>query len=799
MEYLDTARAELLLRQAEGTNEAFLNALTDEICILDGAGRIVAVNEAWKRTSAQGGEVYVSRAEVGENYLDVCRSAGAAGLPEAEQALQGVTAVLRKSTETVSLEYERNSEMGRQWFRLTVTALSQLPGALLSHRDITARRKVEEALRLSGEVDPKQFMSPFFESFLPSLVKNLAIALNTRQAFVTEVLDHTGSRVRLLGLWSGEGFGELFAYETAGTPCAQALSGRTTVFPSGLQKLFPDDEWFRVVGAESYIAVPLIDSSGKVMGHLGAVDDKPLTDAPFAETTLKVFASRATPELERQLLARRHADQAYLIDNAPDAIVGTNQNLEITYWNKSAEKLYGWPAGEAIGRHALEVMGTQPASSQAVRAAVQEGGFRGEITQMRRDGSVIEVDATVMAFRGPDGEASGLISINRDITERKQVELALQQSERENEAILQAIPDMMFRMDGDGTFLDFKPARDIQPLIPSTEFLGKRVQDVMPGDLGSKLYEAIQSSLRTSQTLTVNYQLVEEGLLRDYEARLIPTGENEVLSIIRDYTGSKQQAGEASSPGRSLVKNGYVVAGAVRRPGDKPKILVVDQDVQALRFLRRALDHSSRRPIVTSDPEEAVRLAELETPDLVLLDLMLPGEGSFELFREIRQTSPRAAIIVMVPGDREEEAVEALRIGAEDYIRKPILPAEMDARIEAALRRNEARNTPEAELIELGDLVIDASARQVTVAGKPVELTPTEYKLLLEMAQSAGRVLTHHQILDRVWGSGYTDDHELLRSFIRSLRRKLGDHPDNPKFLRSERGVGYRLLNSVKA
>jgi two-component system KDP operon response regulator KdpE len=786
---LDSIRAEQLLSQAESSREAFLDALSDEVAVLDSAGRIVAVNEAWKRFARDNGDESLQSTGVGQNYLDVCLNAAAAGHEDAEKAIEGLRGVLKKAAEQFVMEYECSSPGERRWFLFTATSLAHMAGALISHRNITERRKLEEVLRLSGEVDT---VSPLFESFLPALVRNLALALNARHAFLSELLDQATGRVRLLTHWTGDGYGPLREYNLKGIPAEQVLSGRTCIFPSGVQKLFPDDPRLKDIDAESYIAVPLLDAGGRPLGHIGVIDTKPLADVSFAETTLRVFAARITPELERRNAERRLAEQSRLIHNAPDAVIATDENLVITYWNKAAEKTYGWRAHEALGRTVIDVL--KPEFSEAERADLQRlllerGEAALEVVHHRKDGSPIEIGVTIMALRNHDQHVSGVVSVNRDITAHKVAERALRQAEQKNAAILEAIPDLMFTLDGRGRFLSFTPAQGFQPFVQPSAFLGKHVGEVMPPDIAASAMKAIDACLRSGQTQTCEYQLVDDGLTMDFECRIVRIGPDEVLAVIRDYTAQKQQEREALERRTAMLS----AQGRVTRAGDKPRLLIVDEDVKTLRFLRRALEQSGNRATVTSDPAEALSLVELQDPDLILLDIALANGNGFELFREVRRFSG-VPIIAVADADHVDDAVRALRAGADDYITKPFSPAELIARVEAALHRRQAPERAPSEPREFGELVVDPVARLVTVGGNPISLTATEYRLLLELADSTGRVLTHNEILDRVWGPGYAGQYDLLRSFVRTLRRKLGDDARHPRFVLSERGVGYRLV-----
>jgi two-component system KDP operon response regulator KdpE len=172
---------------------------------------------------------------------------------------------------------------------------------------------------------------------------------------------------------------------------------------------------------------------------------------------------------------------------------------------------------------------------------------------------------------------------------------------------------------------------------------------------------------------------------------------------------------------------------------------------------------------------------------------MMPGTSGFELLRQVREFSG-VPVIFVTARDRDEDTVQALRMGADDYITKPFSPSELLARIEATLRRRVLSDQVEVRPpLVLDGLTINFVQRRVTVNGQPVSLSATEYKILYELASHAGMVLTHGQILQRVWGPEYSGETELVRSFIRNLRRKLGDEARNPRYIFTEPQVGYRM------
>ena len=231
-------------------------------------------------------------------------------------------------------------------------------------------------------------------------------------------------------------------------------------------------------------------------------------------------------------------------------------------------------------------------------------------------------------------------------------------------------------------------------------------------------------------------------------------------------------------------------------PGEAPEavpILVVDDDPETLRHVRDTLAEAGYAPLVTGDPRELPRLIRAEKPRLVLLDLMLPGTDGVELMQTVPELADLPVIFISGYG-RDETIARALESGADDYVVKPFSPTELTARIRAALRR---RLTP-APFV-LGELAIDHDRRRVSVAGRPVTLTPTEYKLLRVLAQGAGRVLTHQALLRQVWAGRSYSNPKIVRAYVKRLRNKLGDDAARPAWIFNERGVGYRMARPGEA
>jgi two-component system, OmpR family, KDP operon response regulator KdpE len=225
----------------------------------------------------------------------------------------------------------------------------------------------------------------------------------------------------------------------------------------------------------------------------------------------------------------------------------------------------------------------------------------------------------------------------------------------------------------------------------------------------------------------------------------------------------------------------------------EPLILLVEDEPQMRRFLRASLGSHGFRLLETDRAAEAITLASSHNPEVILLDLGLPDGDGIDLTRRLREWT-RVPIIVLSARGREDDKVAALDAGADDYLTKPFGMNELLARIRVALRH--AHRGTEAQVFELGGLRVDFVRRTVTVEGREVHLTPIEYRLLAYLAQHAGRVLTHRQILQEVWGPGQASQTHYVRVHMAELRKKIEADPARPKLLVTEPGVGYRLRDA---
>jgi two-component system KDP operon response regulator KdpE len=224
-----------------------------------------------------------------------------------------------------------------------------------------------------------------------------------------------------------------------------------------------------------------------------------------------------------------------------------------------------------------------------------------------------------------------------------------------------------------------------------------------------------------------------------------------------------------------------------------PHVLVIDDEPQILRALRTILSAKQFRVSTASRGEEGLALAAAQPPDVVILDLTLPDLDGFEVCARLREWT-QVPIIVLSVRDGEGDKVRALDRGADDYLTKPFGIEELLARIRVALRHSAQAQGVRQTVVKAGSLEIDLTQHRVLKSGAEVKLTGTEFKLLAYLIANAGRVLTHRSLLTSVWGPADADHVEYLRVFIRQLRKKLEDNPEEPLFLRTEPGVGYRFV-----
>jgi two-component system KDP operon response regulator KdpE len=224
----------------------------------------------------------------------------------------------------------------------------------------------------------------------------------------------------------------------------------------------------------------------------------------------------------------------------------------------------------------------------------------------------------------------------------------------------------------------------------------------------------------------------------------------------------------------------------------KHLILLVDDDVPILRLVRAKLQADGYSVMTAGSGQEALAALEQERPDLVVLDLMMPGMDGFETMRRIREDS-NVPIILLTACSGASDKIQGLDLGADDYVTKPFNPDELSSRIAAILRRTTGASKPENQVLRYPQVTIDLEKRRITVAEQEVHLSRTEWELLHQLASHTGRVMLHAELLTRIWGPEFRDETHYLRTWVSRLRKKLGDVQEPPTLITTFPRIGYRL------
>jgi two-component system, OmpR family, alkaline phosphatase synthesis response regulator PhoP len=223
-------------------------------------------------------------------------------------------------------------------------------------------------------------------------------------------------------------------------------------------------------------------------------------------------------------------------------------------------------------------------------------------------------------------------------------------------------------------------------------------------------------------------------------------------------------------------------------------ILVVEDEIKIARLVRDYLEHAGFEVIVTGDGQSALASVRGSKPDLMVLDLGLPGTDGLDVTREVRRTSNVPIVILTARGD-ESDRVAGLELGADDYVVKPFSPKELVARVRAVLRRTESATAGGPEMLRAADVEVDSVRMRVSVAGRPVQLTPTEFELLKTLVRQPGRVFTRGQLLDAVHGVAIESYERAIDAHVKNLRKKIEPLPGRPRYLLTVHGVGYRFAD----
>ena len=228
------------------------------------------------------------------------------------------------------------------------------------------------------------------------------------------------------------------------------------------------------------------------------------------------------------------------------------------------------------------------------------------------------------------------------------------------------------------------------------------------------------------------------------------------------------------------------------------RILVVDDEKRMIDFIRMNLELEGFHVLEADNGVEALDQVRKHIPDLIILDVMMPQLDGFEVLRMLREFSSVPVIMLTAKGE-EDDKVHGLELGADDYVTKPFGARELMSRIKAVLRRTQSVTEPDEAVVEIDDrLSVDFNRREVIVSGERIKLRPTEYRLLYHLIENAGWTVPHEQLLAKVWGYEYRDETHYVRLYVNYLREKIEEDPSNPRYILTERGIGYRFVDFRK-
>ena len=469
---------------------------------------------------------------------------------------------------------------------------------------------------------------------------------------------------------------------------------------------------------------------------------------------------------------------------------------------------------EEIERQRAEFLGTV---SHELRAPLTS--IKGSAAALLRTPSMLDVAETQQFLRIIDSQADHILDLIGELLDAARIDAGVLSvsPESSDTAVLVDRAVGLFQTGGGRSNVRV----DLPPNLPRVLADRRRIEQVLTNLLANAVRHSPESSeIRVSAAVEgvhVAISVADEGVgvsaerlpylfHRFFRAEGRPGGWGgggpgpSVCKGIVEAHGGRIQA-ESDGPGRGATftftlpaaEEVASLAGREHSGRQQVRILAVDDDAQALRFVRDGLTEAGYQVAATGDPEEALKLMEREQPRLVLLDLVLPGTDGIELMQDILRIADVPVIFLSGYG-QDQVIARAFEMGADDYIVKPFSPTELAARVQAALRRRTgpARMAPSEPYVR-GELTIDYAQRLVSVAGDPVRLTAIEYEFLRELSIHAGRLLTHQHLLQRVWGKTEPATPRTIRTHLMRLRRKLGEDAEDPKYIFAEPRVGYRM------
>lgn len=455
---------------------------------------------------------------------------------------------------------KKSGEVGTVLLSAEVIELDGQPCVLFVNNDITARKQVEEALRLIVEGTAATTGSAFFRS----CVRYLAEVLQFRYAVVTRFANESCTRVQTLAFWNGTGWNEDIEYDLAGTPCEQVLAGKQCYYVDHVQEIFPEDQDLAAMGIVSYLGMPLIDSSDRVLGHLAVLDTKPMGNEPGRELILRIFAARAGAELERQLAneALRASEAQYrdLVQTANCIIIRWSTTGQVLFLNDYGQRFFDYTEAEILGQQIIGTIVPLTETSgrdlqQLIRDICQNPDqyVVNENENTRRNGDRVWLSWANKPIWNEQGQLIEILSVATDGTARKRAEEALQAANAEMRALFAAMEDLVIVRDLQGRCRKiFTPKATGLLYRPIAETLNKTVYELFPAEIAITFMSYLQRALQTRQTVKAEYCLTIRDHPTWFSASISPIDTESVVWVVRDITDRKtaevelQQAKEAA-------------------------------------------------------------------------------------------------------------------------------------------------------------------------------------------------------------------------------------------------------------
>jgi PAS domain S-box-containing protein len=755
---------EELVRQAEELSRSreqfrlLVEGVKDyAIFLLDPSGYISTWN-----TGAQQIKGYRAGEIIGQHYSRF--------YPEEEIALGKPTRLLQMAAADGAVEDEGwrvRKDGSRFWANVVITALRDQEGQLWGFakvtRDMTERRKAEEErlrlVELTKEEEKRQHLQALIDT---CPVGVLVVDAPTQHAtLVNPEMQH------ILGLSYQPGKpladctqGIIFRkpdgqmYDLAELPVRRALNHGGTVQAEEIRMEFPDGHSISTL----VNATPLLEPNGQIALAIGIVQD--LTPLEELEKLRNEFLGMVSHELRTPLST---------IKGMAATVLRSRGSLSL------GESLQFFQIIEEQVDHITDLVN--------------------DLLDMTR----IEAGTFTVSVEPPDLPSALEEAVKHfsRVHSNHQVQLQIPGDLPEVEADWRRVLQVLTNLLDNAARISPTTAPITIELEHDASYVTVHVRDCGPGIPQERLPHLFRKFTRIDEnndgkSSGIGLGLaICKGIVEAHGGCIWADSSEEGTGTTISFTLPKADKASGSSLA-GLLPGGIGAAGTAVQD-EHLQILVVDDDQNALTFLRRLLEGAGYRPNLTSDPREVLELVELERPDLVLLDFMLPGVSGLDLMRNIRQFSD-VPVIFLTARDTRDDMVNALKMGGDDYITKPFSESELLARIEAVLRRKTMSGMAETTPPHVLDgLTVNFDERRVTVGGQEVSLSATQYKLLYQLTRHAGRVLTYDQILKFVWGQDYSGETELVRSMVRSLLRRLGDNARNPRYIFTIPQVGYRM------